>query len=76
MEEVVARLGRFAAELSFSKIPKEVIEKGKTCLLNGLGIGLSCFRMDTSKAARALILQYEKGMKKGRLFWGREAGFP
>ena len=70
MEKVVERLGRFASELSLERIPQEVIEKGKTCLLNGIGIGLSCFRMDTSKAARGLIKQYEKGPDKGATLLG------
>ncbi len=70
METIVERLGRFAADLTLDKIPREVIEKGKTCMLNGIGIGLSCYNMDTSKAARSLIKQYEKAAEKGGTLLG------
>jgi len=70
MATVAERLGQFAADLKWDQIPPEVIEKGKTCMLNGVGISLSCFTMDMPKAARSIVKQYEKDIGRGATLMG------
>ena len=52
---IVQRLGSFVYSFSLGNIPTEVIEKGKTCLINGIGIGISCHDTESAKIARKLI---------------------
>jgi len=61
---VIARLGKFVHGLSLKKLPQEVIEKAKTCMVNGLGIGVSCHSMEFAKIAREAIKAQESGMAK------------
>jgi len=70
MESISHKLGRFAAGLTWDKIPLEVLEKAKTCLLNGVGIGLSCYALESAKSARRLIKEYEKSNDKGATLIG------
>lgn len=70
METVVERLGKFASELSFKNIPTEVVSKAKACLLNGIGIGLSCANMETARAARRIVKEYEKVTDRGGTLLG------
>ena len=70
MESVVERLGRFASDLNLDQVPSEVVEKAKTCLLNGVGIGLSCHGLESAQSARKLIKEYEKSQNKGATILG------
>lgn len=70
MESVAQRLGRFAADLTWDKLPPEVVQKAKTCLLNGVGIGLSCHGLESAKSARRLIKEYEKSVAEGATLLG------
>ncbi len=65
METVVERMGRFCADLDFDLIPSEVISKAKACLINGIGIGLSCHDLDSARAARQIIKEFEPACEKG-----------
>ncbi|MBN1365510.1 MAG: MmgE/PrpD family protein [Syntrophaceae bacterium] len=47
MEETAAELlANYAVDLKFDQIPDKVIEKAKTCLLNGLGVALTSYNYD------------------------------
>ena len=49
-------LGRFVAGLTLESLPGAVIEKARTCLLNGYGIGLGCHDTPYAPVARAAAL--------------------
>ena len=59
---IAARLGKFVHGLSLRKMPLEVVEKAKTCMINGIGIGISCHSMEFAKIAREAIKAEEKGI--------------
>jgi 2-methylcitrate dehydratase PrpD len=61
METMVEKLSRFVYDLKWSDIPKEVIQKAKTVLLNGISIGIANYNLPNPKAARELIRRYEPG---------------
>ena len=65
MKTTVERIGRFCADLNFDDVPQEVIAKAKTCLLNGMGIGISCYALESAKAARQIIKEFEPAVGKG-----------
>lgn len=67
MRETVAEsLGKFVHSLSYDRLPKEIIEKAKTCMVNGIGIGISCHDVEFAKIARETISSEEGGMSRGR----------
>ena len=67
MSETVAEsLGRFVYRLSYNQLQKEIIEKAKTCMINGIGIGMSCHDIEFAKIAREAIKAEESGMTEGR----------
>lgn len=53
-ETIRQRLGRFVYHCSVENIPTKVMEKGKTSLINGIGIGISCHDIESAKIARKL----------------------
>jgi acyl-CoA synthetase (AMP-forming)/AMP-acid ligase II len=57
------RIGEFVAGLDTGRLPPEVVEKARTCLLNGYGIGLGCHDTPYAPVARAaaLALDGERG---------------
>ena len=61
---VSERLGKFIYGLSFDTLPKEIIEKAKTCMVNGIGIGIACYDYEFAKIARQAIKAEETGMAK------------
>jgi 2-methylcitrate dehydratase PrpD len=63
-ETVAARLGKFVYRLSYETLPEEVIEKAKTCMINGIGIGISCHDIEFARIARETIKAEEAGMAK------------
>ncbi len=67
MRETVAEsLGKFVYRLSYHQLPKEIIEKAKTCMINGIGIGISCHDVEFAKIARETIKAEESGAVKDR----------
>jgi 2-methylcitrate dehydratase PrpD len=67
MKETIAQsIGRFVHRLSYETLPKDVVEKVKTCLINGIGIGMSCHDIEFSKIARETIKAEESGLTRGR----------
>jgi len=61
---IAARLGKFVHGLSLRKMPPEVVEKAKTCMVNGIGIGIACHGYEFAKIAREAIKAEENGMAK------------
>jgi 2-methylcitrate dehydratase PrpD len=57
------RIGEFVAGLDTARLPAAVVEKARTCLLNGYGIGLGCHDTPYAPVARAaaLALDGERG---------------
>jgi len=63
MENTVAeKMGHFVSSLSYDKLPGEVIEKGKCCMINGIAIGMSCHNVEFARMARELIKAEELGI--------------
>jgi 2-methylcitrate dehydratase PrpD len=61
---VTERFGRFVHNLSYDTLPPEVLEKAKTCMVNGIGIGIACYGYEYAKIAREAIKAEEGGMAK------------
>lgn len=59
---IVQRLGGFVYSLSLKDVPSEVVEKAKTCLINGIGIGISCYDTESARIGREVIKGEEAGM--------------
>jgi 2-methylcitrate dehydratase PrpD len=67
MKETVAEsIGKFVYRLSYEALPKEIVEKAKTCMINGIGIGISCYDIEFAKIARETIKAEESGLNKKR----------
>jgi len=65
-ETVAARLGKFVHRLSYDTLPKKITEKAKTCMVNGIGIGVACYDYEFAKIARQAIKAEEMGIVKGK----------
>jgi 2-methylcitrate dehydratase PrpD len=61
-DTIAEKMGRFVNNLSYDNLPKEVIEKGKCCMINGLAIGMSCHNVEFGRMARELIKAEETGI--------------
>lgn len=61
METVEQKLSQFVSGLRLSDLTDEVIEKGKTCLLCGIGIGMANRNMPNPRAAFDLVRKYDPG---------------
>src|SRR4030066_208925 len=67
MNSTVAELlGKFVYRLAYNALPKEVVEKAKTCMINGIGIGISCHDVEYGKIARRIAVAEENGIRKER----------
>lgn len=65
MKKTVAQqMGRFVYDLSYEALPKEIEEKARTCMVNGIGIGIACYGYEYAKIAREAIKAEEVGMAK------------
>ena len=65
MKETLAEsMGKFVYNLSYEILPKEIMEKAKTCMINGIGIGISCYDLEFPKIARELIKAEESGISQ------------
>jgi 2-methylcitrate dehydratase PrpD len=56
------KMAHFVSNLSYDTLPREVIEKGKCCMINGIAIGLSCHNSEFGRIARELIKAEELGI--------------
>jgi 2-methylcitrate dehydratase PrpD len=61
---VSERLAKFIHGLSFDSLPKEISDKARTCMVNGIGIGIACYDYEFAKIARQAIKAEEIGMAK------------
>lgn len=61
---VVQRMGEFVYGLSLDRLPKEVLEKAKTSMVNGIGIGIACYGYEYGRMAREAIKAEEMGIAK------------
>lgn len=62
-------IGRALAEFSLKSLPDEVIEKARTCLLNGYGIGLACHNTVSVRVARSVALSLDVKVSTERRSW-------
>jgi 2-methylcitrate dehydratase PrpD len=61
---VSERLAKFIYGLSYDTLPREIVAKAQTCMVNGLGIGIVCYDYEFAKIARQAIKAEEVGMAK------------
>jgi len=61
---VSERLAKFIYGLSYDTLPRDIAEKAKTCMVNGIGIGIACYDYEFAKIARQAIKAEEVGMVK------------
>ncbi|KIL45390.1 MmgE/PrpD family protein [Jeotgalibacillus soli] len=54
-QTVSERLAAFTSQLSYSDIPDEVVEKAKTCLIHGIGVGLAGYKTDFPRIAAEIV---------------------
>jgi 2-methylcitrate dehydratase PrpD len=59
---VSQRLAKFIYSLSYDTLPKDITDKAKTCMVNGIGIGIACYDYEFAKIARQAIKAEEIGM--------------
>lgn len=52
-------LGEFVVSVDQAQLPPDVVEKARTCLLNGYGIGLGCYSTPYAPVARKAALAME-----------------
>lgn len=69
-------LGRFVSGLKTETLPPEVIEKARTCLLNGYGIGLGCHDTPYAPVARAAALSLDGELRNGASLFVHGAKVP
>lgn len=70
MTTLASRLGRFVADLDTARLPPEVIEKARVCLLNAYGMGLDCHDTPYAPVARAAALALDGEVAKGATMLG------
>ena len=63
-------IGRFVAELHPARLPPEVIEKAKVCLLNAYGMGLDCHDTPYAPVARAAAIALDGEVENGATILG------
>lgn len=53
---VSSQAAQFVASLDNASIPTEVVQKARTCILYGFGIGLLCLKQETARVAEQSVL--------------------
>lgn len=67
METTISeKIGHFLSNLSYDKLPQEVVEKAKRCMTFGIGMGISCHSTDIACMAREVIKSEESGVSSGK----------
>jgi 2-methylcitrate dehydratase PrpD len=64
---VTAELGEFVAHTKFTELPREVVEKAKTCLLHDLGVALAGWRAE--QLVHTLVARHYALPGESTLFW-------
>ncbi len=67
---LVQTLGEFVAGLDTARIPAEVLEKARACLLNGYGIALGCHPTPYAPVARAAAIAMDGERADGATLLG------
>ncbi len=70
MPGLAARLAAFTAAVDVSRLPPEVVEKARACLLNAYGMGLDCHATPYAPVARAAALALEGERADGATMLG------
>lgn len=70
------KIGAFVAGLSMDSLPSDVVEKARTCLLNGYGIGLGCHNTPYAPVARAAALSLDGEKADGATLFVHSAKVP
>ena len=61
-DAILAKLGRFAAEIASERLPPDVVQKAKACLLYALAVGIASLRApQPAQAARAIDRESSAG---------------
>lgn len=61
MDTISRKMARFVTNLSYDRLPGEVIQKAKCCMINGIAIGLSCHSVTFGRIAREAVKAEELG---------------
>lgn len=69
-------IGKFASGLEIANLPDDVLEKARTCLLNGYGIGLGCHGTPYVGVARAAVLALDGESELGASLFAHGAKVP
>jgi 2-methylcitrate dehydratase PrpD len=67
---VTATLARFVHELDMQRVPDDVAEKTRVCLLNGYGIALGCHDTPYAPVARRAVLEMDGEQPGGATLLG------
>lgn len=59
MKDIAKALAEFTYQLDFEKVPADVQEKGKTCFMNSIGIGISGYELEPATHARNVAKEFE-----------------
>ncbi len=70
MTTLSQHLGNFIHALDARRMPAEVVEKARVCLLNGYGMGLDCHRTPYAPVARAAALAMDGEQPRGASMLG------
>lgn len=73
---LIEHLGTFVAGLTTQSLPAEVVEKARTCLLNGYGIGLGGQGTPYGPVACAAVLALDGERRDGATLFGHGAKVP
>ncbi len=52
-------LGHFVYGVTYDDLPPEVVEKTKTCLIHGIGVGLAAYETETAQIAIEMAKELE-----------------
>lgn len=67
---LILSLAKFSSEIDLNNLPGEVIEKAKTCLLNGYGVALGSFNTPFYPVATKTIMQLDGQRESGVTIFG------
>ena len=67
---VTRSIARFVHELDLARVPPEIVEKVRVCLLNGYGMGLGCHDTPYAPVARAAALAMDGEQPQGATLLG------
>jgi 2-methylcitrate dehydratase PrpD len=69
IQTVSETMASYIHRLNYEDIPVEVLEKAKTCLIHGLGVGLAGYKTDFPRIAAEVANINGAGVKESTLFY-------